>query len=84
MQPQVGVSIGGACAPRDGASADELLRSADHALYEAKRRGKGIYVVQSAAISEVVELAPTADSDARLASGMAAQNEAGATAGRSR
>jgi diguanylate cyclase len=67
MQPQVGVSIGGACAPRDGASADELLRSADHALYEAKRHGKGIYIAHPASISEIVELAPAADADARLA-----------------
>jgi diguanylate cyclase (GGDEF)-like protein len=83
MQPRVGISIGGACAPRDGVNADELLRSADRALYEAKRRGKGVYVVQSAAISEVVELAPSADADARLAPGFSGQNEAGATAGHS-
>jgi hypothetical protein len=40
-----------------------LLRSADRAMYEAKRRGKGVYVVHSA-ISEVVELAPSANVDA--------------------
>jgi diguanylate cyclase len=84
MQPRVGISIGGACAPRDGVNADELLRSADHALYEAKRRGKGVYVAQSAAMSEVVELSPSADADVRLAPGFSGQNEAGATVGRGR
>ena len=62
-QPRLGISIGAACAPRDGVSANELLRSADRAMYEAKRRGKGVYVVHSA-ISEVVELAPSANADA--------------------
>jgi diguanylate cyclase (GGDEF)-like protein len=83
MQPRVGISIGGACAPRDGVNADELLRSADHALYEAKRRGKGVYVVQLASISEVVELAPSADAGARSTPGFSYQNKSGATAGRS-
>jgi diguanylate cyclase (GGDEF)-like protein len=79
-QPRVGVSIGSACAPRDGADADELLRSADHALYEAKRRGKGIYVAQPASISEVVELAPVADADSRLVLKFPRRKEAGVTA----
>ena len=73
MQPRVGISIGGACAPQDGVSGDELLRSADRALYEAKRRGKGVYVVQPASISEVVELAPSADADARSVLGFSSQ-----------
>jgi diguanylate cyclase (GGDEF)-like protein len=81
-QPRVGISIGGACAPQNGVNADELLRSADHALYEAKRRGKGTYVVQRASISETVELAPSADADARLALDFLVRDSAGATAGR--
>jgi diguanylate cyclase (GGDEF)-like protein len=78
LSARVGVSIGSACAPRDGADADELLRSADHALYEAKRRGKGIYVAQPASISEVVELAPVAD--ARLVLKFPRLKEVGAIA----
>jgi diguanylate cyclase len=73
MQPRVGISIGGACAPQDGVSGDELLRSADRAPYEAKQRGKGVYVVQPASISEVVELAPSADADARSVLGFSSQ-----------
>jgi len=57
-----------------------LLRSADHALYEAKRRGKGIYVAQPASISEVVELAPVADADSRLVLKFPRRKEAGVIA----
>jgi len=41
---RIDVSVGGAYFPRDGHTADELLRSADSAMYEAKRRGKGVFV----------------------------------------
>ena len=50
---RIGISVGSASATADGGTADELLRSADRAMYEAKRRGKGIYVP---AVSGVVEL----------------------------
>jgi diguanylate cyclase (GGDEF)-like protein len=36
-----GASIGCATAPRDGSTLEVLLRNADLALYEAKRRGRG-------------------------------------------
>ena len=44
---RIGVSIGVAAATRDGATADELLSAADRAMYEAKRRGKGGFVIHA-------------------------------------
>jgi diguanylate cyclase (GGDEF)-like protein len=58
----IGVSIGSATFPHDGLSADALLRSADHAMYEAKRRGKGM-LVHSDALDGDVGLVPDADAD---------------------
>jgi len=45
---RIGASIGIAVAPRDGTTADELLITADRALYEAKRKGKGGFVIHGA------------------------------------
>ena len=39
----IGVSIGIAVAPGDGASADDLLKNSDLALYRAKSDGRGVY-----------------------------------------
>ncbi|CAN5284610.1 GGDEF domain-containing protein [soil metagenome] len=61
---RVGVSIGIASAPRDGVTADELLSAADRAMYDAKRRGKGGFVVHSGA--EIVNLAPSEEIHAKL------------------
>lgn len=63
----VGISIGSARAPGDGETTDTLLRSADQAMYEAKRRGKGVYVAYDSSLADVVELAPAADADALMA-----------------
>jgi diguanylate cyclase (GGDEF)-like protein len=63
---RIGISVGSACAPDDGTTADELLRSADRALYEAKRRGKGVFIAQTELARELVELAPAADADTRI------------------
>ncbi|NVN86596.1 MAG: GGDEF domain-containing protein [Rhodopseudomonas sp.] len=63
---RIGVSIGSACFPRDGDTADALLLAADTAMYEAKRRGKGFHVVHR---SETPSIAPAADADARTQRG---------------
>lgn len=60
---RVGASIGLASAPRDGMTADELLSAADRAMYEAKRRGKGGFVIHASG-AEVVNLAPMAKAPA--------------------
>lgn len=40
---QVSASIGVACYPHDGIDADQLIRRADHAMYQAKQSGKNRY-----------------------------------------
>ena len=40
---QVSVSIGVSIYPLDGEDADQLLRFADHAMYQAKLAGKNCY-----------------------------------------
>ena len=60
---RVGASIGLASAPRDGMTADELLSAADRAMYEAKRRGKGGFVIHASG-ADVVTLAPVAKAPA--------------------
>lgn len=44
IRAEVGVSIGSALAPEDGATPDALLAHSDHALYVVKRSGKGRYL----------------------------------------
>ncbi len=63
---RIGISIGSASAPLDGETADVLMRSADQAMYAAKRLGKGLFVACGALPTEVTELAPSAESDARI------------------
>ncbi|MCP3408028.1 GGDEF domain-containing protein [Bradyrhizobium sp. CCGB01] len=62
----VGASIGIASAPRDGTTADELLSAADRAMYEAKRRGKGDFVIHRGVelVAEIVPLVPLAKTPA--------------------
>jgi diguanylate cyclase (GGDEF)-like protein len=53
----IGVSIGSATYPYDGLTADDLMRAADSAMYEAKRRGKGV-VVHCGAVDDAPSLVP--------------------------
>ena len=50
----VGVSIGIAVSPTDGTTPDELLRSADAALYRSKQNGRGSFSFYAVAMNERV------------------------------
>jgi diguanylate cyclase (GGDEF)-like protein len=63
---KIGVSIGIAAATRDGNTADELLSAADRAMYEAKRRGKGGFVIHAPDV-ESVSLVPEVGANAGFA-----------------
>jgi diguanylate cyclase (GGDEF)-like protein len=73
----IGISVGSASAPDHGDTAEQLRRSADRAMYEAKGRGKGRFVAVADLTAEVVELAPAADADARMGCPAQARSEAG-------
>jgi len=51
----IGASVGIAIAPYDGIDADELIRSADLALYAAKGGGRGQFRFYSSELHEVAE-----------------------------
>jgi diguanylate cyclase (GGDEF)-like protein len=63
---RIGVSIGIAAARRDGATADELLSAADRAMYEAKHRGKGGFVIHATG-EAIVSLVPSMEADDEFA-----------------
>lgn len=66
-QINVGVSIGIALAPDDGADRIELSRKADIALYSAKLEGKGRYVAFAPRMDESVRMRQQIEKDLRLA-----------------
>jgi diguanylate cyclase (GGDEF)-like protein len=61
---QIGVSIGSATFPHDGGTADDLLRSADGAMYRAKRQRKGLFAASDDA-EDAAGLVPAPDADRR-------------------
>lgn len=61
------VSIGAALFPYDAASADDLLKTADIALYQAKSEGRGIYHRFDADMSAELEMRRGFENDLRQA-----------------
>jgi diguanylate cyclase (GGDEF)-like protein len=62
-----GASIGYAIAPRDGSTLDALLRNADLALYEAKRRGRAQIVPYTPALSHLYDSRVALEHDLQFA-----------------
>ncbi len=65
----VGVSIGAAIAPLDGTEPDQLMKSADLALYRAKDEGRNTFRFYEAAMDEAVEERQRLEVDLRGALG---------------
>jgi diguanylate cyclase (GGDEF)-like protein/PAS domain S-box-containing protein len=63
----VGVSIGIALAPEDGADATQIMKSADMALYKAKGEGRDCYRFYDASMSSEVGQQQRLETDLRLA-----------------
>jgi EAL domain-containing protein (putative c-di-GMP-specific phosphodiesterase class I) len=63
----VGVSIGIALAPEDGADATQIMKSADMALYKAKGEGRDCYRFYAASMSSEVGQQQRLETDLRLA-----------------
>lgn len=63
----VGASIGIAVCPQDGRDQDELLKSADLAMYGAKRDGRGRFLFYEKAMDEDARRQSALEGDLRLA-----------------
>jgi predicted signal transduction protein with EAL and GGDEF domain len=63
----VGASIGIAVAPRDGLTRDDLLKSADLALYYSKAAGRGVFHFFEPSMAEKARLRRTLEFDLRKA-----------------
>jgi diguanylate cyclase (GGDEF)-like protein len=64
-QASVGTSIGIALAPEHGVEPEELLKSADLALYDAKASGRNDFRIYHAAMLEVAHTQQSAESELR-------------------
>jgi diguanylate cyclase (GGDEF)-like protein/PAS domain S-box-containing protein len=65
MEQLIGASIGIALIPEDGTSADELLRLADLAMYEAKSSGRNCYCFFSPRMNQIAQLNAGVEADLR-------------------
>lgn len=65
VEQLIGASIGVALIPEDGTSADELLRLADLAMYEAKSSGRNCYCFFSPRMNQVAQLNAGVEADLR-------------------
>jgi diguanylate cyclase (GGDEF)-like protein/PAS domain S-box-containing protein len=65
VEQLIGASIGIALIPEDGTSADELLRLADLAMYEAKSSGRNCYCFFSPRMNQVAQLNAGVEADLR-------------------
>jgi diguanylate cyclase (GGDEF)-like protein/PAS domain S-box-containing protein len=63
----IGASIGIALIPEDGTSADELLRLADLAMYEAKSTGRNCRCFFSPRLNQIAQFNASVESDLRIA-----------------
>ncbi|WP_375461234.1 putative bifunctional diguanylate cyclase/phosphodiesterase [uncultured Enterovirga sp.] len=61
----VGATLGIACIPQDGADAEAVLRSADIAMYRAKREGRGTYRFFEQAMDEELQARLSLESSLR-------------------
>ena len=67
VEQLIGASIGVARIPDDGTSADELLRLADLAMYEAKAAGRNCFCLFTPRLNLVAQLNANVESDLREA-----------------
>ena len=63
----IGASIGVAIIPEDGSSADELLRLADLAMYEAKSLGRNCHCFFSPRLNQIAQFNASVEADLREA-----------------
>lgn len=63
----IGVSIGIAVAPGHGTNAEDLIKHADIALYQAKARGRGMFVVFNSNLETEITARDRAEVDLRRA-----------------
>lgn len=65
VEQLIGVSIGVALIPEDGRSADELLRLADLAMYEAKAQGRNCHCFFSPSLNQIAQFNAGVEMDLR-------------------